>query len=273
MNPESASFLGFVLLLVGIALAIIGYAIYLNLRANKASDSPEGEEDSNTANSILDEDSSEISAKIQDEDSGEGNLANQVLVSPTDPDADEPQKEGAELLEMESMDPSIDDNNDEKSSIFIPDEPELIPAAMLFREGVTGRIIVKVGDRQYSDVQSLKNSNDWSRVKSLSSDLLDWIEEKPAPSSEHSTHEKIEQAPFPNRQVSDSDSMIEQINKILDKKVKTMQGEEREIKLVEGEVGALEVRVGLEKFPTDDVPYANVRDLIQDAVSQWENSQ
>ena len=52
-----------------------------------------------------------------------------------------------------------------------------------------------------------------------------------------------------------------------------MQGEEREIKLVEGEVGALEVRVGLEKFPIDDVPYANVRDLIQDAVSQWENSQ
>lgn len=273
MNPENASFLGFVLLLVGIALAIIGYAIYLNLRADKASDSPEGEEDSNTANSILDEDSSEISAETQDEDSDEGNLANQVLVSPTDPDTDEPQKEGPEFLEMESMDPSTDDNNDEKSSIVISDKPELIPSATLFREGVTGRIVVKVGDRQYSDVQSLKNSKDWSRVKSLSSDLNDWIEDKPAPSSEPRKDGKIEQALYPTGQVSDSDSMIVQINEILDKKVKTMQGEEREIKLVEGAVGALEVRVGLEKFPIDDVPYADVRDLIQDAVSQWENSQ
>ena len=185
-----------------------------------------------------------------------------------------PQKEGAEFLEMESMDPSSDDNNnDENSSIVISDKPELIPAATLFREGVSGRIVVKVGDRQYSDVQSLKNSNDWSRVKSLSSDLIDWIEDKPAPSSEHSKDGKIEQKLFPKGQVSDSDNMIVQINEIIDKKVKTMQGEEREIKLVEGAVGALEVRVGVEKFPIDDVPYANVRDLIQDAVSQWEKSQ
>jgi hypothetical protein len=52
-----------------------------------------------------------------------------------------------------------------------------------------------------------------------------------------------------------------------------MDGEEREIKLVEGLIGELEVRVGVEKFPIDEVPYNNVRELIQDAVSQWENSQ
>jgi hypothetical protein len=67
--------------------------------------------------------------------------------------------------------------------------------------------------------------------------------------------------------------MIVQINEIIDKKVATLEGEERDIKLVEGAIGALEVRVGVEKFPIDEVPYANVRDLIQDAVSQWEKSQ
>ena len=52
-----------------------------------------------------------------------------------------------------------------------------------------------------------------------------------------------------------------------------MDGESRKIELVEGLLGALEVRVGAEKFPIDEVPYENVRDLIQNSVSQWENSQ
>jgi hypothetical protein len=67
--------------------------------------------------------------------------------------------------------------------------------------------------------------------------------------------------------------MIAQINQIIEKKVESMDEESREIELVEGLLGALEVRIGNEKFPIDEVPYENVRDLIQNSVSQWENSQ
>jgi hypothetical protein len=265
MSPEDASNLGYVVLIVGIALSIIGYVVYLNIRGEKIEDSsqdPENELESNADGS--DEISSEDLEKMDlDEDPEEQtDLATQV--------SGDSQEESTGILE-ESIKPADDDES--IPSFVIPDEPELIPAATLMRESVSGRIVVKVGDRQYSDIETLKNSKDWSRMKSLSTDLADWIEERPPRSALQGDREENKPESSSIRHASDSVSMIVQINEIIDKKVATLEGEERDIKLVEGAIGALEVRVGVEKFPIDEVPYANVRDLIQDAVSQWEKSQ
>ena len=179
----------------------------------------------------------------------------------------------SDIIQSELEDQPIHADTSTSSLDLIPDDPELIPAAALFREAVTGRIVVKVGDRQYESVDSLKNSKDWPRVQSLSTDLSDWILDKPKPSptQDQAVIEKMTLSV--EGRSSDSDSMIAQINQIIEKKVKSMDGERREIELVEGLLGALQVRVGTEKFPIDEVPYENVRDLIQDSVSQWENSQ
>jgi hypothetical protein len=269
MNPENASTLGYVVLLAGIALSVIGYVIYLNLRGDKAGDSSEDSEDEAE---IKTDGSVEISSDEFEKEDLDDDPAAETAMGIVDQDSEEPQEESAEILE-EGMESVIIDDEEAVPTFVVPDEPELIPAATLLREGVSGRIVVKVGDRQYLDIESLKNSKDWSRVRSLSTDLASWIEDKPSSSALQGEREDVDLAPSSDSQASDSDSMIVQINRIINKKVETMEGEEREIKLVEGAIGALEVRVGVEKFPIDEVPYANVRELIQDAVSQWENSQ
>jgi len=248
MNPENASMLGYVLLLVGIALAFIGYAVYLNIRGEKPSDVVEDEVSEGQG---VEEGLSEIS-------SGESHvdLSNADGEPIIDLNIDEVVDRSSDFLQSELDDQPIHAEKSTSSFDVIPDDPELIPAATLFREAVTGRIVVKVGDRQYESVDSLKNSKDWPRVQSLSTDLSDWILDKPKPSTPQNKVGIVKTTPSAKGRSSDTDSMIS-----------------REIELVEGLLGALEVRIGNEKFPIDEVPYENVRDLIQNSVSQWENSQ
>lgn len=265
MNPENASMLGYILLLVGIALAFIGYAVYLNIRGEKPSDVVEDEVS----------EGKDVEEDLSDIDSGESHadLSNADEEPIIDLNIDEVVDRSSEFLQSELDDQPIDADKNTSSFDVIPDDPELIPAATLMREAVTGRIVVKVGDRQYESVDSLKNSKDWERIQSLSTDLSDWILDEPKPSTTQDQAGFEKMTPSVEGQSSDSDSMIAQINQIIEKKVKSMAGESREIRLVEGLLGALQVRVGTEKFPIDEVPYENVRDLIQVSVSQWENSQ
>lgn len=265
MNPENASILGYILLLVGIALAFIGYAIYLNIRGEKLSDVVENEVSEGTDD---EEDLSEIGSGENHTDLPDADEEPVI-----DLNIDEVVESSSDFLQTKRDDLAIDADQSTSPSDVIPDDPELVPAATLFREAVTGRIVVKVGDRQYVSVDSLKNSEDWPRVQSLSTDLSDWILDKPKPSTVQDQTGIVKTTPSMEGRSSDSDSMLEQINQIIKKKVKLMGGERREIELVEGSLGALCVRVGAKKFPIDEVPYENVRDLIQESVSQWENSQ
>lgn len=265
MNPENASMLGYILLLVGIALAFIGYAVYLNIRGEKPS-------------VVVQDEASEgqdVKEELSDIDSGDSHaeLSNAAEEPIIDLKIDEVVDRSSDFLQSELDDQPIDAEKSTSSFDLIPDDPELIPAATLFREAVTGRIVVKVGDRQYESVDSLKNSKDWPRVQSLSTDLSDWILDKQKPSTPQNKAGIVKTTPSVDGQSSDPDSMVAQINQIIEKKVESMDEERREIELVEGLLGALEVRVGTEKFPIDEVPYENVRDLIQESVSQWENSQ
>jgi len=265
MNPENASMLGYILLLVGIALAFIGYAVYLNIRGEKPS-------------VVVQDEASEgqdVKEELSDIDSGDSHaeLSNAAEEPIIDLKFDEVVDRSSDFLQSEHDDQPIDAEKSTSSFDLIPDDLELIPAATLFREAVTGRIVVKVGDRQYESVDSLKNSKDWPRVQSLSTDLSDWILDKQKPSTPQNKTGIVKTTPSVDGQSSDPDSMVAQINQIIEKKVESMDEERREIELVEGLLGALEVRVGTEKFPIDEVPYENVRDLIQESVSQWENSQ
>jgi hypothetical protein len=256
--------LGYVLLIVGVALAIIGYVVYLNIRGEK------GEEGAESGDEDLEADDQGAASEEDEESGSNGNDdgSEDADMSSSEDDIEEVINDDAE-----SIDSNVEDEEDEEPVMLETDAPELIPAATLLREGVSGRIVIQVGDRQYSEVDALKNSKDWDRIRSLSSDLTDWIEEKSTSDRSKEERESSDIDQTSESRSFDSDSMIVQINEIINKKVQMMDGEEREITLVEGLIGELEVRVGVEKFPIDEVPYNNVRELIQDAVSQWENSQ
>ncbi len=138
----------------------------------------------------------------------------------------------------------------------------LLPVAALFREDVTGDLVIQVGDHIYRRPEELHRSPDASRVESASADLARWLARgaltpKPAGAAR-------EDAP------AKPGSMIEQINKILEDKLASTSSATRGIRLAEGPGGVVRVFIGVVSYALDDVPDADVRQLIRQAVAEWE---
>ena len=71
-------------------------------------------------------------------------------------------------------------------------------------------------------------------------------------------------------EVKKSLSMIEQIDDILQRKMTEMAGAPQGVRLVEGAGGSLRVFIGVQSFAFEDVPDADVKRLIREAVAEWE---
>jgi hypothetical protein len=140
-----------------------------------------------------------------------------------------------------------------------------IPVATLLRDEVSGDIIVKVGDREYRTIAELRLSDDLTRVEFAASDLAKWFSKTPADQrTSEPDQELVTQKP---------DSMIGQINAILQEKLTDQIGGSKAVRLIEGPGGAVRVLIGVHSFNLDDVPDGEVSKLIREAVTAWEESQ
>jgi hypothetical protein len=140
-----------------------------------------------------------------------------------------------------------------------------LPVADLLRDEVTGALIVRVGDHEYLTPDELRNSEDWTRIEYAASDLAEWIARATTPDrgGVMGTEERT----------ATSQSMIEQINEILQKSLIDATGELKALRLVEGPSGAVRVLMGVRSFSLDEVPDDEARQLIRDAVAEWEGRQ
>lgn len=140
-----------------------------------------------------------------------------------------------------------------------------ITIATLHRDEVTGELIVQVGDRQYLTAAELKLSSDWNRVEYAASDLTKWISgitiEDPFPEVDR---EQV---------TSRHQSMIEQINIILQQKLVESAGSLKGVRLIESSEGTVTVLIGVQSYSIDEVPDPEVRQLIHEAVAAWEEKQ
>jgi len=140
-----------------------------------------------------------------------------------------------------------------------------ITIATLHRDEVTGELIVQVGDRQYLTAAELKLSSDWNRVEYAASDLAKWI-------SSHTSGDRIPE--LDREQVtSRHQSMIEQINIILQHKLVESAGSLKGVRLIESSEGTVTVLIGVQSYNIDEVPDPEVRQLIHEAVAAWEEKQ
>lgn len=140
-----------------------------------------------------------------------------------------------------------------------------ITIATLQRDEVTGELIVLVGDRQYLTAAELKQSSDWNRVEYVASDLAKWI-------SSHTSGDRIPE--LDREQVTPRhQSMVEQINNILQQKLVESEGGLKGVRLVESPEGAVRVLIGVQSYSIDQVPDPEVRQLIHEAVAAWEEKQ
>ena len=142
---------------------------------------------------------------------------------------------------------------------------QTITIATLQRDEVTGELIVQVGDRQYLTAAELKQSSDWNRVEYVASDLAKWI-------SSHTSGDRIRE--LDREQVTPRhQSMVEQINNILQQKLVGSEGSQKGVRLVESTEGTVRVLIGVQSYSIDQVPDPKVRQLIREAVAAWEEKQ
>jgi hypothetical protein len=137
-----------------------------------------------------------------------------------------------------------------------------LAVATLLRDEVSGKLLVLVGGREYATVEELRSSKDYARVEYAAADLVQWlgtaaVRERAA---ERSTKGEARKPV----------SMVEQINDILQHKLSEAFGSTRGIRLVEGAGGALRVYFGLQSYSLDDNPEPDVKRMIREAVAEWE---
>ena len=250
---DSSLLWGMILIGVGLALAMIAYAVMLNRRE------PEGERTFPPAEPEpeVDEEPSEIQAPVQV-------APMQVPATPPAPapvPASPPPTPAAPAPAAPApAAPAV---------VSSPASPapagrRLLPVASLLREDVTGALVIQVGERVYRRADELKMSSDWARVESASADLARWTAGG-HPSGRPSAGAREETPRKPG-------SMIEQINEILERKLTSAGNAPRGVRLAEGPGGTVRVFVGLQAYNMEEVPDPAVRQLIRQAVAEWEAS-
>lgn len=254
---DNSLLMGIVLIGVGLALALIAYAVLLYRRENEPKDAFEEDEP----------------PPLADEGSEPAVSASALPTeAPPPPAAPAPAPPPASALPPQ---PPTPPPTPPPAVVMPPPTPpptppspplaagrRLLPVASLLREDVTGDLVVQVGDRVYRRAEELRGSADANRVQSASADLTRWIAGGPA-------YKAGTAGPTREEAKAKSASMIEQINTILEEKLATgspLQG----VRLVEGAGGTVRVFIGVNSYPVDEVPDPQVRQLIRQAVAEWE---
>ena len=227
--------IGILLIIVGIAIGLIAVAVVLNRREDQLA----AELDPET------EDTVDEAAPEFEEDDPLSEL-----------DEDEPDSE------INEDEPSEEADDAGEQAPPAPLERQLI--AEIYREEVTGKLIVRAGDQEYLDGKQIENEADRRRLAYAASDLSDWFQ------GEFEFGGRSAAASSP-QQAESSDQMLEEINEILQRSLANTP--DRGVRLFPDGVGGVKVMIGVKSYEIDDVPDDEIKDLIRQAVAEWEAGQ
>ncbi len=227
--------IGILLIIVGIAIGLIAVAVVLNRREDQLA----AELDPETEDTVDD------AAPKSDE---------QDPVTELD--------EGEPDSEIDEGEPSEEADVGEEQAPPAPLERQLI--AEIYREEVTGKLIVRAGDQEYLDGKQIENEADRRRLAYAASDLSDWFQGE----FEYGGRSAAASSP---QQAESSDQMLEEINEILQRSLASTP--DRGVRLFPDGVGGVKVMIGVKSYEVEDVPDDEIKDLIRQAVAEWEADQ
>jgi hypothetical protein len=266
MNLDTQLLIGIILIAVGLILALLAY--YILTQPTAEGEEPEPE----TGEQRLDEEEAfEAGATIPHEvgdetegppsDSEEEPLPDESPTPQVEPPSDTPSSLEAAREQPEQEE---DESEPAEPEATIPPAPEerSFTVATLLRDEITGKLMVRVGERVYKAPDELRDSTDWTRVKFAASDLIEWV---PAAERERDV-EREQHAAGPK-------TMIEQINEILQERLADAGEDQKAIRLIEAADGSVRVLIGVKSYSLDDVPDPEVGRFIREAVSAWEDLQ
>jgi hypothetical protein len=253
MILENSSLLGNIFIIGGIAMAILAYAIYLNLKENQPKLKPEEKDE--TLDKKGDTPPSEQVVSTTDTPLIETPFS---LASVKDP---APTEETPQESQVEHTDVEI-------AGADMPQEQDLVSVVTVLREIDSGNIILRIGDTDYHNLDELMDSPHLPRIMRLSTDLVQWL--KPTKKSDGKAERIILQSKATETEPFGPKSMVDEINEILERMLKEETGKRKAIKLVEMLDGGVNVYIGVDSYPIDEVPFEDVRELIREAVNEWE---
>jgi hypothetical protein len=253
MILENSSLLGNIFIIGGIAMAILAYAIYLNLKENEPKLKPEEREE--TLKEKMDTPPLEQSVSSPDTPLIETPFSLASVEDPT-PTEKIPQETHVEDAEVGTF------------GVDMPQEQELVSVVTVLREIDSGNITLRIGEEDYHNLEELMDSPHLPRIMRLSTDLVQWL--KPTKKSDERTERIVLQSKAAEAEPFGPKSMVDEINEILERMLKDEAGKRKAIKLVEMLDGGVNVYIGVDSYPIDEVPFEDVRQLIRKAVSEWE---
>lgn len=245
MNLDSQLLLGLVLIVIGIILAVLAYTFLVSRREDEV------ESRGPTA------DASDMPAQPAE---AEPSLAQAQMAATPTPVEPAPPKPTPQTPPVEPPVPAT------PSLAPVSSFKRTFPVATLLRDEVTGKLVVKIGEKEYASAKELRDSKDYGRVEFASADLARWF--GAPPSATVAARAEVDRAD--REEPVKPKSMIEQINEILERRLAAAPGVQRGVRLMEGSAGALRVLIGLQGYNFDDVPDAEVRKIIREAVAEWE---
>jgi hypothetical protein len=269
---NSALIIGIILIILGIGLAVVAYLV-ITSSDEEEDDQPE----------IPDADEPESATEPEPEISEQDDEESEAEPEPVEPEESEvpasiepaqidvPDEEEPELADEQAESPAEKiDEDDTAVEDYAPGAPDRIQVATLLRDDVSGQLIIRVGDREYSSPDDLRASPDWTRVEYAASDLAEWVR----PTAQKAPGAKEGASEADNQTVERKPStMIEQINSILQEMIEASGRTELAVRLIEGPGGMARVLIGVNSYEIAEVPDPEVQDLIRQAVASWEANQ
>jgi len=248
---------GILLIVVGIAVALIAVALVLNRREGRNDEDLDQENESER-----DEESPatvDLAELATSGEMGDVELSTADSADPPTPKEEEGQEqpipdvdEEAPKSELEKIETPLDET---------PRERRLI--AEIYREDVTGRLVVRSADREYQDGNEIENEAVRRRLAYAASDLADWFQGEFEPGGRT--------AATPTQQGSSPNRMLEEINDVLQRSLANTP--ERGIRLVPDSSSGVKVLIGVKSYEIEDVPDKKIKGLIRQAVAEWEAGQ
>lgn len=284
MTPGSPGLMGALLIVIGLALALLAIAIVLN-RRDGAAESREIEAES--------PDEVEQPAEREAEPAEEGELVEATAES--QPVEDRPgvgdvrtNGESERMVPAEPETLGLQEAADIREAALPPSPRELLPVAELLREEVTGELILRLGDQYLRSPDEIESDAVRRKLQYASADLAAWFEggELPArrdkrqeaatqPATTQAEPEGAESGAPPGREAEGPRpmNMIDAINTILEKKLAAAEDVPRAVRLVPDPTGGVRVLIGVKSYPLEEVPDEGIKHLIRQAVGEWEASQ
>jgi cytoskeletal protein RodZ len=230
--------LGILLIIVGIAIGLIAVAVVLNRREDRIAAEIGLETNDTDDEEPADSEEEEPAPEVEEDEPA------------PEPDDDTLSEEAAESEETEAMESPT------------PRERQLV--AEIYREEVTGKLIVRTGDQEYLDAKQIESEAERRRLAYAASDLSDWFQGEFEFGGRSATVSSTQQS-------ASADRMLEEINANLQRSLAGTP--DRGVRLIPDAVAGVKVLIGVKSYEIEDVPDDEIKDLIRKAVAEWEAGQ